>query len=75
MNNVMLSFLISLVFVLLIFFITYTIWFWHQRIKIKFILKWYDAWIGFYFNQADRRVYFFLLPMIGISMEKYKEVK
>ena len=38
--------------------------------KIKFIFRWYDFWVGFYFDRKNKVVYFFPIPMFGIKIEK-----
>ena len=40
--------------------------------SIGFVMAWYDLWIGFYWNQTKRRLYFLPLPCIGIYIE-FKE--
>lgn len=37
--------------------------------KVKFMFAWYDFWIGLYYDRANRKLYFFPLPMIGIVVE------
>lgn len=49
------------------------IWKFHFQITANWriipLFKWFDFWIGLYFDEKDRSVYFFLLPMIGLKME------
>lgn len=40
--------------------------------RSKLIFAWYDFWIGFYWDRAGKRLYFFPVPMLGVvfSWEK-----
>jgi hypothetical protein len=37
--------------------------------QIKFYFKWFDFWIGWFYDAAKRRLYIGLLPMIGIQIQ------
>ena len=38
--------------------------------KIKLFFRWYDFWVGFYYDKANKALYFCPLPMIGIKFSK-----
>lgn len=37
--------------------------------RVRPIFAWYDLWIGFFWDGAKRRLYFFPVPCVGIVME------
>lgn len=37
--------------------------------KIQFIFKWYDLWIGFFYDKNKNWIYFLPLPMVGIIIK------
>lgn len=37
--------------------------------KIRFIFKWYDIWVGAFIDRSRRAVYIFPVPMFGFSIE------
>ena len=37
--------------------------------RIRPIFAWYDFWIGFYWDQRGRKLYFLPLPCIGVVIE------
>jgi hypothetical protein len=37
--------------------------------KAKIIFAWYDFWIGFFYDQKKKRLYFFPIPCFGIWFE------
>lgn len=37
--------------------------------RIKIIFKWYDLWIGLFIDKPKKRLYIFLIPMIGIQID------
>lgn len=41
-------------------------------VKIRPFFKWFDFWIGFYYDTENKVLYFCPLPMVGLKMEKNK---
>ena len=37
--------------------------------KTQLIFKWYDIWIGFFYDQKKKWLYFFPIPMCGIILK------
>lgn len=37
--------------------------------KASFVFAWYDLWIGFFWDQKKRRLYFFPIPCVGVSFD------
>jgi len=37
--------------------------------KIQFLFKWYDLWIGFFYDKKKNWIYFLPLPMIGVIIK------
>ena len=37
--------------------------------KVKFVLAWYDLWIGAYLDRSNRRLYILPLPCVGIMFD------
>lgn len=37
--------------------------------RIKPIFAWYDFWIGFYYDEQKKIIYFFPVPMFGLKIE------
>lgn len=40
-----------------------------QRIKVRFLFRWYDFWIGWYWDSAKRRLYVLPIPCFGTVIE------
>lgn len=41
-----------------------------RPLRMGFLFAWYDLWVGFYYNRAMKRLYFFPLPMLGCYIER-----
>jgi hypothetical protein len=39
-----------------------------KRLSIKLYIKWYDFWVGFYYDQRMRALYVCLLPMLVVRL-------
>lgn len=37
--------------------------------KIDLFFRWYDLWIGFYWDRKDRALYFCPIPCCGIKID------
>lgn len=37
--------------------------------SVKPIFAWYDLWVGFFWDQAKRRLYVFPVPMFGVVIQ------
>lgn len=37
--------------------------------KIRPLIAWYDAWIGFYWDRVGKRLYVLPLPCLGFCIE------
>lgn len=38
--------------------------------KAKLIFAWYDLWIGVFVDRQKKKVYVFLIPMVGVVISK-----
>lgn len=38
-------------------------------VKIEFIFKWYDFWVGIFYDKKKNWIYILPLPMIGIIIK------
>jgi hypothetical protein len=44
--------------------------FWgHMPPYFELVLAWYDFWVGFYWDKKNKKLYFFPIPCIGISVQ------
>jgi len=43
-----------------------------EKVKIEFLFVWYDIWIGFFWNNKKKWLYFFPIPMMGVIL-KFKD--
>ena len=41
----------------------------HQARRVKFVFARYNLWVGFFYDSKERRLYFFPIPMFGLSFE------
>ena len=37
--------------------------------KFRFVLAWYDLWVGFFWDRGKRRLYVLPLPCVGFYIE------
>lgn len=37
--------------------------------KLKLYFKWYDFWIGLYYDKMKKRLYIGFLPMLGLMIQ------
>lgn len=40
-----------------------------MTIQITPLFRWYDLWIGLFFDLTNKRIYFFPIPMFGIKFD------
>jgi hypothetical protein len=40
----------------------------NRRFFIKLFFRWYDIWIGFYYDKDLRIIYFCPIPMFGVKI-------
>lgn len=43
--------------------------------KVQLIFKWFDFWIGFFYDQKKKWLYFFPIPMVGIVFKMKSELE
>jgi len=41
-----------------------------MKIQLKLIFRWYDFWIGFFWERKRKRLYFFPVPTLGLQIDK-----
>ena len=50
-------------------------WLWYNsNMKIKFIAKWYDFWIGWYWDSKIKHLYILPFPCLGIVLDFRKTI-
>lgn len=69
MKLFILSLIIAVGILSVISFTVYTIWLIRQSKRIKFIAKWFDLWVGFYWDSKKRRLYFLPIPGLGFYIQ------
>lgn len=37
--------------------------------RVRPIFAWYDFWVGFFWDQKKKRLYFFPIPMLGVYFQ------
>lgn len=37
--------------------------------RAKLVVKWYDGWVGFFWDRKQKQLYVFLVPFIGLCIE------
>ena len=42
------------------------------KMNIKLYFKWFDIWVGFYYDRHEKALYFQPLPLIGLKFQKSK---
>jgi|GEM_PF-1324980 len=40
-----------------------------KRKRVEFIFAWYDFWVGFFWDEKKRALYFFPVPTLGIKIQ------
>jgi hypothetical protein len=45
-----------------------------KKLKIKIIFAWYDFWIGLFYDKNKKILYIFLIPMIGLKIERKQSI-
>jgi len=77
MNNqsVLVGIGIFILAVLLVWFIGWLTFdrYGNQNSKVSFIFKWYDAWIGFFWDSKKKYLYIFLIPFFGIVIKPFRK--
>jgi len=43
--------------------------------RVSFYVRWYDLWIGAYYDRIDRTLYFCPLPMVGMKYRRKERVR
>ncbi len=41
-------------------------------VNFQVIFRWYDFWVGFYFDRTSNKLYIFPIPMLGVVI-KFRE--
>lgn len=39
------------------------------KMKVKSVVKWFDLWVGFYWDGSKKRLYFLPIPCVGLCFD------
>jgi hypothetical protein len=44
------------------------------KIEVKFIVVWYDLWVGIYYDRDFSTAYILILPCMGFTIQRYNRI-